>query len=133
MPDDRVPPAVESYGYRVIGWITDAIKESDEFLCGQDGYSKCDESIRSIMGDRKSTRLNSSHVARSYAVFCLKKKKTGAIHSCGAHRTSCSPLAAALSLPSSSRAATTAWRRRFLRWSLCGIAPTKSSAHPSSP
>src|SRR5207253_8484310 len=26
------------------------------------------------MGDRKSTRLNSSHVAMSYAVFCLKKK-----------------------------------------------------------
>src|SRR5690625_7050771 len=29
----------------------------------------------SIMEDRKSTRLNSSHVAISYAVFCLKKKK----------------------------------------------------------
>src|SRR5690625_5808503 len=28
-----------------------------------------------IGGDRKSTRLNSSHVAISYAVFCLKKKK----------------------------------------------------------
>src|SRR5207302_2718291 len=27
-------------------------------------------------GDRKSTRLNSSHVKISYAVFCLKKKKT---------------------------------------------------------
>src|SRR5690625_6653615 len=27
------------------------------------------------MQDRKSTRLNSSHVAISYAVFCLKKKK----------------------------------------------------------
>src|SRR5439155_12338437 len=27
--------------------------------------------------DRKSTRLNSSHVASSYAVFCLKKKKLG--------------------------------------------------------
>src|SRR5699024_12359945 len=27
--------------------------------------------------DRKSTRLNSSHVSISYAVFCLKKKKTG--------------------------------------------------------
>src|SRR5690625_5658137 len=26
--------------------------------------------------DRKSTRLNSSHVANSYAVFCLKKKTT---------------------------------------------------------
>src|SRR5439155_9081636 len=28
-----------------------------------------------ISSDRKSTRLNSSHVAISYAVFCLKKKK----------------------------------------------------------
>src|SRR5439155_4059864 len=31
---------------------------------------------RVVLGtDRKSTRLNSSHVAISYAVFCLKKKK----------------------------------------------------------
>src|SRR5207253_11284642 len=29
-----------------------------------------------LAGDRKSTRLNSSHVAISYAVFCLKKKNT---------------------------------------------------------
>src|SRR5258708_24843726 len=28
------------------------------------------------LGDRKSTRLNSSHQIISYAVFCLKKKKT---------------------------------------------------------
>src|SRR2546426_4135102 len=28
-------------------------------------------------GDRKSTRLNSSHLVISYAVFCLKKKKNG--------------------------------------------------------
>src|SRR5437870_10657318 len=28
-----------------------------------------------VIVDRKSTRLNSSHVAISYAVFCLKKKK----------------------------------------------------------
>src|SRR5690606_39690141 len=30
--------------------------------------------------DRKSTRLNSSHVKISYAVFCLKKKKTRDTH-----------------------------------------------------
>src|SRR5690606_39335253 len=30
--------------------------------------------------DRKSTRLNSSHVKISYAVFCLKKKKTKGYH-----------------------------------------------------
>src|SRR5690349_22144910 len=31
--------------------------------------------------DRKSTRLNSSHVEISYAVFCLKKKKNKAVDS----------------------------------------------------
>src|SRR5262245_62426578 len=30
---------------------------------------------RALEGDRKSTRLNSSHLGISYAVFCLKKKK----------------------------------------------------------
>src|SRR5256885_12075022 len=30
---------------------------------------------RGAEGDRKSTRLNSSHLVISYAVFCLKKKK----------------------------------------------------------
>src|SRR5256885_6845239 len=30
----------------------------------------------SVSEDRKSTRLNSSHLVISYAVFCLKKKKT---------------------------------------------------------
>src|SRR3989442_11934946 len=30
---------------------------------------------RPLVADRKSTRLNSSHVRISYAVFCLKKKK----------------------------------------------------------
>src|SRR5258708_26995662 len=36
--------------------------------------------------DRKSTRLNSSHQIISYAVFCLKKKKTksGHLRTCGA-------------------------------------------------
>src|SRR3989454_7469964 len=31
---------------------------------------------RRVRQDRKSTRLNSSHLVISYAVFCLKKKKT---------------------------------------------------------
>src|SRR5438034_6095853 len=31
---------------------------------------------RSTAGDRKSTRLNSSHTVISYAVFCLKQKRT---------------------------------------------------------
>src|SRR5438067_8833069 len=35
--------------------------------------------------DRKSTRLNSSHVSISYAVFCLKKKKKNASYHTCAH------------------------------------------------
>src|SRR5690606_39926657 len=33
------------------------------------------EQLEALQLDRKSTRLNSSHVKISYAVFCLKKKK----------------------------------------------------------
>src|SRR3989442_9648711 len=33
-----------------------------------------------VLGDRKSTRLNSSHVRISYAVFCLKKKNNDNAH-----------------------------------------------------
>src|SRR5690606_41054006 len=39
----------------------------DWTLCAENHYQE----------DRKSTRLNSSHVKISYAVFCLKKKKKG--------------------------------------------------------
>src|SRR5690606_42148182 len=49
---------------------------------GYQGRLKCDlfsarDLNRSVFytSDRKSTRLNSSHVKISYAVFCLKKKK----------------------------------------------------------
>src|SRR3712207_7186432 len=34
------------------------------------------EDLRGLLRDRKSTRLNSSHANISYAVFCLKKKKS---------------------------------------------------------
>src|SRR5256885_887665 len=36
--------------------------------------------------DRKSTRLNSSHLVISYAVFCLKKKKQAATHTARSRR-----------------------------------------------
>src|SRR5690554_7527326 len=40
-----------------------------------------DEVIRIMtQEDRKSTRLNSSHVRISYAVFCLKKKTTNVVY-----------------------------------------------------
>src|SRR3989442_10808206 len=37
-------------------------------------YSSGTKKVIAVLGDRKSTRLNSSHVRISYAVFCLKKK-----------------------------------------------------------
>src|SRR5256885_12238491 len=40
--------------------------------CGPAGHWHLSE----VTADRKSTRLNSSHLVISYAVFCLKKKKT---------------------------------------------------------
>src|SRR5438067_10732111 len=41
----------------------------------RDEYYGFREIARMRKKDRKSTRLNSSHVSISYAVFCLKKKK----------------------------------------------------------
>src|SRR2546430_8735003 len=41
------------------------------------GRPLLDDDLRAVRdGDRKSTRLNSSHSQISYAVFCLKKKKS---------------------------------------------------------
>src|SRR5256885_3453037 len=39
------------------------------------GCPALDVALNCLGGDRKSTRLNSSHLVISYAVFCLKKKK----------------------------------------------------------
>src|SRR5256885_8253023 len=39
----------------------------------------CPPIVSQLLADRKSTRLNSSHLVISYAVFCLKKKKQ-AVH-----------------------------------------------------
>src|SRR5690625_4771781 len=44
------------------------------FFVNEQGAANIAQACNNI-GDRKSTRLNSSHVAISYAVFCLKKKK----------------------------------------------------------
>src|SRR5438270_10244162 len=45
--------------------------------CRPSGHRRCSPTSPA---DRKSTRLNSSHSQISYAVFCLKKKKTQAQH-----------------------------------------------------
>src|SRR5688572_31889780 len=44
--------------------------------CACDRASRADCACCDESGDRKSTRLNSSHSQISYAVFCLKKQKT---------------------------------------------------------
>src|SRR5690625_5741988 len=58
------------------------IKSTHDFFF-DNGFKKIDspiltnsspEGTTELFQDRKSTRLNSSHVAISYAVFCLKKK-----------------------------------------------------------
>src|SRR5256885_12945489 len=48
------------------------------FGTDDDAYQKLK---KRVLGDRKSTRLNSSHLVISYAVFCLKKKKIYGIKS----------------------------------------------------
>src|SRR3712207_8790186 len=51
--------------------IGDAARRQD----GADAYLLLVAVGRPALGDRKSTRLNSSHANISYAVFCLKKNK----------------------------------------------------------
>src|SRR5439155_6019063 len=52
-------------------------RQHDQWNCraGPGGRAKLVGPPADDQRDRKSTRLNSSHVAISYAVFCLKKKK----------------------------------------------------------
>src|SRR5690242_21356906 len=45
-----------------------------EHYDGFDSGARTDVEQRNALTDRKSTRLNSSHMSISYAVFCLKKK-----------------------------------------------------------
>src|SRR5256885_9793761 len=47
----------------------------------REALAQRDELLYAYHVDRKSTRLNSSHLVISYAVFCLKKKKTITRHS----------------------------------------------------
>src|SRR5690625_6463448 len=47
---------------------------NQKILDGLEEFVQSKGFLKSNITDRKSTRLNSSHVAISYAVFCLKKK-----------------------------------------------------------
>src|SRR5258705_473621 len=46
---------------------------------------KVERCFYTLQQDRKSTRLNSSHLGISYAVFCLKKKKTPSVDKQASH------------------------------------------------
>src|SRR5690625_4561293 len=59
---------IVKYPPNLPGWKVERVSEELQKRTGLDTVIEND-------ADRKSTRLNSSHVANSYAVFCLKKKK----------------------------------------------------------
>src|SRR5439155_8378592 len=91
----EVDPEKIPYGHNGIPGsildISEGIKAGLDHACGgvcacstchvilREGLESCNEATDAELDeqaqDRKSTRLNSSHVAISYAVFCLKKKK----------------------------------------------------------
>src|SRR5690625_5793299 len=50
------------------------IEVIETILTFDDRFEELVDIVGGTRGDRKSTRLNSSHVAISYAVFCLQKK-----------------------------------------------------------
>src|SRR5207253_9726566 len=53
----------------------DRLRAEGILVVSQDNAGLSSARMTGVAEDRKSTRLNSSHVAISYAVFCLKKKK----------------------------------------------------------
>src|SRR2546426_3674004 len=56
---------------RTLGWLS----VEDPFADRNDELRPRHDAAARVELDRKSTRLNSSHLVISYAVFCLKKKK----------------------------------------------------------
>src|SRR3712207_8440389 len=61
---------------RLVGGALPAFLVYHQDLGVRDGLADAGRpALHLLRGDRKSTRLNSSHANISYAVFCLKKKK----------------------------------------------------------
>src|SRR5436309_12256390 len=74
----RRPPRSTLFPTRRSSDLGELLLERDEGRTGivaRPPISLNNVGARRDLGDRKSTRLNSSHVKISYAVFCLKKKK----------------------------------------------------------
>src|SRR5256885_16390423 len=65
----RRPPRSTLFPY------TTLFRSPSQRLPGVPDGSRAAQLIVADNGDRKSTRLNSSHLVISYAVFCLKKKR----------------------------------------------------------
>src|SRR5256885_7028832 len=55
--------------------VEHSLREAQQVLVEAAGSCPDAPELLNALGDRKSTRLNSSHLVISYAVFCLKKKK----------------------------------------------------------
>src|SRR5690625_5805796 len=56
-------------------WVSEIIINANQNHDHYTAFGRVVQDDADLPADRKSTRLNSSHVATSYAVFCLKKKK----------------------------------------------------------
>src|SRR5699024_554427 len=71
----RVDPAGEEQTVAIIRCPGDRYPSEPLGQLHSTGEIRKEANARSVRKDRKSTRLNSSHVSISYAVFCLKKKR----------------------------------------------------------
>src|SRR5262245_65148624 len=78
--ENQPPPFLRGSGR---GWVTAEYgmlpRATAERTRREAAAGKQTGRTQEIQRDRKSTRLNSSHLGISYAVFCLKKKKTQTI------------------------------------------------------
>src|SRR5262245_64707992 len=70
----RRPPRSTLFPYTTLFRSITAIRGYVEALSDGDATPEDNRRFLEVI-DRKSTRLNSSHLGISYAVFCLKKKK----------------------------------------------------------
>src|SRR6266850_6654925 len=71
----RRPPRSTLFPYTTLFRSRSAWGSCSDELENAPSARVVDACARRVLQDRKSTRLNSSHLVISYAVFCLKKKK----------------------------------------------------------
>src|SRR5438067_4894604 len=76
----RRPPRSTLFPYTTLFRSNDVMDDELRVLQARDPATGAPIATILNLKDRKSTRLNSSHVSISYAVFCLKKKKNDSPH-----------------------------------------------------